>query len=169
MDDEKFTTSIQVAGIHGGNGFPAKKPHQLPLLIFYCQFHEKLLNHFSVVLSKIYECLRDHFATSLTFSWTAAESRVTGSLVKECDLYVQIFCMFLYVLLNIIKKLSFLKCPYLCLQSKFYKTHVSVSFFFFKKAEEQLQNTLPLIYMSLNKNNVYCVIPRSLQPSDTCN
>ena len=71
---------------------------------------------------------RDHFATSLTFSWTAAESRVTGSLVKECDLYIQIFCMFLYVLLNIIKKLSFQKCPYLCLQSKFYKTHVSVSF-----------------------------------------
>ena len=71
---------------------------------------------------------RDHFATSLTFSWTAAESRVTGSLVKECNLYVQIFCMFLYVLLNVIKKLSFLKFPYICPLSNFYKTHVSVGF-----------------------------------------
>ena len=25
-----------------------------------------------------------------------------------------------------------------------------------------------LIYMSLNKNNVYCVIPRSSKPPDTC-
>ena len=33
---------------------------------------------------------------------------------------------------------------------------------------EQLQNTLPLTYMSLNKNNIYCGLPRSSKPSDTC-
>ena len=33
---------------------------------------------------------------------------------------------------------------------------------------EQLQNTQPLIYMSLNKNSVYCVMPRSSKPPDTC-
>ena len=33
---------------------------------------------------------------------------------------------------------------------------------------EQLQNTRPLIYMSLNKNSVYCVMPRSSKPPDTC-
>ena len=33
---------------------------------------------------------------------------------------------------------------------------------------EQLQNTRPLIYMSLIKNNVYCVMPRSSKPPDTC-
>ena len=33
---------------------------------------------------------------------------------------------------------------------------------------EQLQNTPQLIYMSLNKNSVYCVMPRSSKPSDTC-
>ena len=32
----------------------------------------------------------------------------------------------------------------------------------------KLQNTLPFIYMSLNKNNVYCVRPRSSKPLDTC-
>ena len=32
---------------------------------------------------------------------------------------------------------------------------------------EQLQNTRPLIYMSLNKNSVYCVMPRSSKPPDT--
>ena len=33
---------------------------------------------------------------------------------------------------------------------------------------EQLQNTPQLIYMSLNKNSVYCVRPRSSKPPDTC-
>ena len=33
---------------------------------------------------------------------------------------------------------------------------------------EQLQNTPQLIYMSLNKNSVYCVTPRSSEPPDTC-
>ena len=33
---------------------------------------------------------------------------------------------------------------------------------------EQLQNTRPLIYMSLNKNSVYCVKPRSSKSPDTC-
>ena len=33
---------------------------------------------------------------------------------------------------------------------------------------EQLQNTRPLIYMSLNKDSVYCVMPRSSKPPDTC-
>ena len=33
---------------------------------------------------------------------------------------------------------------------------------------EQLQNTPQLIYMSLNKNSVYCVMPRSSEPPDTC-
>ena len=33
---------------------------------------------------------------------------------------------------------------------------------------EQLQNTPQLIYMSLNKNSVYCVMPRSSKPPDTC-
>ena len=40
-----------------------------------------------------------------------------------------------------------------------------------KKAKakmEQLQNTPQLIYMSLNKNSVYCVMPRSSKPPDTC-
>ena len=32
---------------------------------------------------------------------------------------------------------------------------------------EQLQNTPQLIYMSLNKNSVYCVMPRSSKPPDT--
>ena len=32
---------------------------------------------------------------------------------------------------------------------------------------EQLQNTRPLIYMSLNKDSVYCVMPRSSKPPDT--
>ena len=31
-----------------------------------------------------------------------------------------------------------------------------------------LQNTLPLIQMSLNKNSVYCVMPQSSKPPDTC-
>ena len=38
----------------------------------------------------------------------------------------------------------------------------------FERSWEQLQNTLQLIYMSLNKNSVYCVIPRSSKPPDTC-
>ena len=33
---------------------------------------------------------------------------------------------------------------------------------------EQLQNTPQLIYMSLIKNSVYCVMPRSSKPPDTC-
>ena len=33
---------------------------------------------------------------------------------------------------------------------------------------EQLQNTPQLIYMSLNNNSVYCVMPRSSKPPDTC-
>ena len=33
---------------------------------------------------------------------------------------------------------------------------------------EQLQNTRPLIHMSLNKNSVYCVMPRSSKPPDIC-
>ena len=33
---------------------------------------------------------------------------------------------------------------------------------------EQLQNTPQLIYMSLDKNSVYCVMPRSSKPPDTC-
>ena len=33
---------------------------------------------------------------------------------------------------------------------------------------EQLQNTPQLIYMSLNENSVYCVMPRSSEPPDTC-
>ena len=37
-----------------------------------------------------------------------------------------------------------------------------------KRLEEQLQNTPQLIYMSLNKNSVYCVMPRSSKPPDTC-
>ena len=36
------------------------------------------------------------------------------------------------------------------------------------KVWEQLQNTPQLIYMSLNKNSVYCVMPRSSKPPDTC-
>ena len=36
------------------------------------------------------------------------------------------------------------------------------------KKWEQLQNTPQLIYMSLNKNSVYCVMPRSSKPPDTC-
>ena len=32
----------------------------------------------------------------------------------------------------------------------------------------RLQNTLPLIYMSLRKNNVYCFMPRTSKPPDTC-
>ena len=32
----------------------------------------------------------------------------------------------------------------------------------------KLQSTLPLICMSLNKNNVYCDMPRSSKPPDTC-
>ena len=36
------------------------------------------------------------------------------------------------------------------------------------ESKEQLQNTQPLIYMSLNKNSVYCVMPRSSKPPDTC-
>ena len=36
------------------------------------------------------------------------------------------------------------------------------------KLSEQLQNTPQLIYMSLNKNSVYCVMPRSSKPPDTC-
>ena len=35
-------------------------------------------------------------------------------------------------------------------------------------AREQLQNTQPLIYMSLNKNSVCCVMPRSSKPPNTC-
>ena len=38
----------------------------------------------------------------------------------------------------------------------------------FKDTLEQLQNTPQLIYMSLNKNSVYCVMPRSSKPPDTC-
>ena len=38
---------------------------------------------------------------------------------------------------------------------------------FFSRSE-QLQNTPQLIYMSLNKNSVYCVMPRSSKPPDTC-
>ena len=33
---------------------------------------------------------------------------------------------------------------------------------------EQLQNTQPLNYMLLNKNSVYCVMPQSSKPPDTC-
>ena len=36
------------------------------------------------------------------------------------------------------------------------------------ETREQLQNTPQLIYMSLNKNSVYCVMPRSSKPTDTC-
>ena len=36
-----------------------------------------------------------------------------------------------------------------------------------KSGSEQLQNTRPLIYMSSNKNSLYCVMPRSLKPPDT--
>ena len=36
------------------------------------------------------------------------------------------------------------------------------------KPSEQLQNTPQLIYMSLKKNSVYCVMPRSSKPPDTC-
>lgn len=32
----------------------------------------------------------------------------------------------------------------------------------------KLQNTRPLIYMSLNKNRIYCVMPRSTKGPDTC-
>ena len=38
----------------------------------------------------------------------------------------------------------------------------------FKSTLEQLQNTPQLIYTSLNKNSVYCVMPRSSKPPDTC-
>ena len=38
----------------------------------------------------------------------------------------------------------------------------------FWRSGEQLQNTPQLIYMSLNKNSVYCVMPRSSKPPDTC-
>ena len=31
----------------------------------------------------------------------------------------------------------------------------------------ELQNNLPLIYISLNKNSNYCYIPRSSKPADT--
>ena len=37
-----------------------------------------------------------------------------------------------------------------------------------KKLREQLQNTPQLIYMSLNNNSVYCVMPRSSKLPDTC-
>ena len=37
-----------------------------------------------------------------------------------------------------------------------------------KETWEQLQNTPQLICMSLNKNSVYCVMPRSSKPPDTC-
>ena len=43
--------------------------------------------------------------------------------------------------------------------------YINVSQMFFL---EQLQNTPQLIYMSLNKNSVYCVMPRSSKPPDTC-
>ena len=33
----------------------------------------------------------------------------------------------------------------------------------------KLQNTTPLICISLNKNSIYCYIPRSLKHTDTCN
>ena len=32
----------------------------------------------------------------------------------------------------------------------------------------KLQNTGPIICMSLNKNGIYCVMPRSIKSSDTC-
>ena len=34
--------------------------------------------------------------------------------------------------------------------------------------QAKLQNTGPLICMSLNKNSMYCVMPRSIKSSDTC-
>ena len=36
-----------------------------------------------------------------------------------------------------------------------------------KSGSEQLQNTQLLIYMSSNKNSLYCVMPRSWKPPDT--
>ena len=43
-----------------------------------------------------------------------------------------------------------------------------ISWYLALKNAEQLQNTPQLIYMSLNKNSVYCVMPRSSKPPDTC-
>ena len=37
-----------------------------------------------------------------------------------------------------------------------------------KPQREQLQNTPQFIYMSLNENSVYSVMPRSSKPPDTC-
>ena len=45
---------------------------------------------------------------------------------------------------------------------------INSKFDWIRALAEQLQNTRPLIYMSLNKNSVYCVMPRSSKPSDTC-
>ena len=58
-------------------------------------------------------------------------------------------------------------------QAKKTLTDVNLALFFFKREQlrqnwEQLQNTPQLIYMSLNKNSVYCVMPRSSKPPDTC-
>ena len=48
------------------------------------------------------------------------------------------------------------------------KIYLFLHWSMYKPNLEQLQNTPQLIYMSLNKNSVYCVMPRSSKPPDTC-
>ena len=49
-----------------------------------------------------------------------------------------------------------------------HSTRGQLNFSIHKEFLEQLQNIWLLIYMSLNKNSVYCVRPRSSKPPDTC-
>lgn len=109
------------------------------------------------LFSQDIKCLKEVIfsTTSLTSSWTqlvlplkhsehyfltATESR-GPSLVKEYNLYVQIFCKCLYVLLNIVKKKAVLPKMPLCLSSvNFHIMHVRVFFFTFcsRKADNNL-------------------------------
>ena len=134
------------------NGYSYTKPHQLLLLIFYCQFHQNIAWTFFWLFSQDIQVFkRDHFLNNIfdfflhiaSFTFKALttlfldSNRIQKSL--SCKGYK---C--LYVLFNIIKKKAVLPKMPLCLSSvNFHIMHVRVFFVFFstfcsRKADNNL-------------------------------
>ena len=84
-----------------------------------------------------------------------------------CSSFPQFESLFLPVVLIRFGDTPFLSSRGLFLRSTVKSLSVRGLMFSYDRTE-QLQNTPQLIYMSLNKNSVYCVMPRSSKPPDTC-
>ena len=77
------------------------------------------------------------------------------------------FFMLFYALAQFVNTVN---APQVCVSIPFPVIYTFNSKIFSKSFRiwAQLQNTRPLIYISLNKNSNYCYIPRSLKDTDTC-